>query len=284
MKNLKILSLGLGQQSTALYFMSCFGLVERFDYAIFADPGAEKPETYFYLKWLLKWQEENKGIPILWVGKKSILHDLQNGRNTTGQSFASIPLFTKDENGTVGMLRRQCTDEYKIQEVNKAIRKLYGLKARKRLPETYLYMGITMEEIERMKTPQNNQLTFVYSFLGYSTHKSKGVIRLESPLSYSRSSCLNFYNEYKLPIPPKSACFFCPFQNEDQWLYMMVNEPELFKEAVDLDYSLRDSTKRGVKQPAYLHRSCVPLDKVQFQHLAQYQIDFKSECSGYCGV
>ena len=43
---MKIISLGLGIQSTAMYIMSSLGKIERADYAVFADPGAELPDTY----------------------------------------------------------------------------------------------------------------------------------------------------------------------------------------------------------------------------------------------
>ena len=43
---MKIISLGLGIQSTAMYIMSTLGDIDRADYAIFADPGAELPDTY----------------------------------------------------------------------------------------------------------------------------------------------------------------------------------------------------------------------------------------------
>ena len=56
-KGLKILSLGLGIQSTALYLMSSMGQIERYDYALFVDTGKEKTETYQYHKWLLDWQK-----------------------------------------------------------------------------------------------------------------------------------------------------------------------------------------------------------------------------------
>ena len=43
---MKIISLGLGVQSTAMYLMSSLGYIEKADYAIFADPRAEHPKTY----------------------------------------------------------------------------------------------------------------------------------------------------------------------------------------------------------------------------------------------
>ena len=63
---LKVISLGMGVQSTALYLMSSMGYkVPRADFAIFADPQAEHPKTYKILDWLLDWKEKNNGIEII---------------------------------------------------------------------------------------------------------------------------------------------------------------------------------------------------------------------------
>jgi len=62
---MKIISLGLGLQSTMIYLASSIGEMERADFAIFADPGAEKAETYRYLEWLKDWARKNNGIPLI---------------------------------------------------------------------------------------------------------------------------------------------------------------------------------------------------------------------------
>ena len=49
---MKIISLGLGVQSTAMYMMSSLKYIDRADHAIFADPGAELPQTYKILEYL----------------------------------------------------------------------------------------------------------------------------------------------------------------------------------------------------------------------------------------
>ena len=59
---LKVISLGMGVQSTAVYLMSSMNYkLERADYAVFSDPGAEHKKTYEMLNWLLAWKEENNG-------------------------------------------------------------------------------------------------------------------------------------------------------------------------------------------------------------------------------
>ena len=93
---MKIISLGMGVQSTALYLMSCNGDLPRADYAIFADPGAEHKDTYKMLEWLLDWAEKNDGIPIVVNKESSILKDLMNKQgefwSTTSDQAAMWPM------------------------------------------------------------------------------------------------------------------------------------------------------------------------------------------------
>ena len=70
--DLKIISLGMGVQSTAVYLMSSMEYkLPRADYAVFADPQAEHPKTYEMLDWLLEWQKKNNGIEIIVNNKKT---------------------------------------------------------------------------------------------------------------------------------------------------------------------------------------------------------------------
>ncbi len=136
MENMKIIALGMGVQSTALWLMSSLGYIKpRADYAIFADTGAEKTATIEYFNNL----NYDNYIPLIKVNYKNIYKDLMKGENSSGNRFASIPAFS--ENG--GMLRRQCTSEYKINQVDKKIRELYGLKKNQRYPKTEIWYGIT---------------------------------------------------------------------------------------------------------------------------------------------
>lgn len=280
-KNYKIISLGLGQQSTTLYLMSSIGFIERADYAIFSDTGSESEATYEHLKWLKKWSKQNKGIPIICTGKKSLYKDLIFGTSTSGNRFASIPAFTKDETGNVGILKRQCTEEYKTHEIFRAIRKLYNLKSRKRTPATEVWLGITLEEIERMKYPRTNWMTFVYPFLNVKSKKS-GHEKVPYTALFRRSDCIEWLQANNYPIPPKSACIFCPFQSDNRWREMKLNKPKEWNKVIKLDAKIRNSTQKGVERPIYLHRTGQPLAEVDLQ---ENQLDlFTSECTGVCGI
>ncbi len=171
MKNLKIISLGLGQQSTVLYYMSSLGELPRADYAIFADPGAEKDSTYQHLSELIEWQQQHDGIPIIHAGERSIYKDLLKGVEKEEGHYCSIPAYTKDFTGKKGMLKRQCTDDYKALVVNQTIRELYGLGRYKRTTATESWIGISTDEIERLKYTRFNWQTYGYRLCNYNTTK-----------------------------------------------------------------------------------------------------------------
>lgn len=145
----KFISLGLGVQSTALYFMSSMEELPRVEMAIFVDLGREKKKTYDYLLWLLRWQIINNGIGITVIRRKNLYQDLLNNTNSTGQRFSPIPAFTKNPDGSQGMLRRQCTNEYKIEQVDAAIREELDV-SNLRGYDIEVWKGISIDEWDRM--------------------------------------------------------------------------------------------------------------------------------------
>jgi len=101
---MKIISLGMGVQSTALYLMSSLGYIDRADYAIYADLKSEKPTTDNLVKYLLDWQKYNDGIEIL-IEDADIYADVINGINSDGKPFVTIPAFSEWWDGTKTMYR-----------------------------------------------------------------------------------------------------------------------------------------------------------------------------------
>ena len=81
---MKVIALGMGMQSTALYLMSSMRQFERADVAIFSDPMAEHPDTYKLVDWLLKWEKECADAIPIHIVKKSIIKDILKGSNYSG--------------------------------------------------------------------------------------------------------------------------------------------------------------------------------------------------------
>jgi len=103
----------------------------------------------------------------------------------------------------------------------------------------------------------------------------------------NRDGCVEWLAARNLKAP-KSACEFCPYHDDDEWIRLRDVEPESFARAVQFDYAYRAAKIKTVSQKGfkpYLHNSRVPLDKVKFQKLQGKQLTmFNNECQGMCGV
>jgi hypothetical protein len=113
MKNLRVLSLGAGVQSSTLALMIEKGEVPMVDAAIFSDTYGEPQAVYDWLDWL----EKQLSFPVYRVARGNLKQDMLDA--TVGKyKFLSVPLFTKNkETGKKGLLRRQCTFENYLELV-----------------------------------------------------------------------------------------------------------------------------------------------------------------------
>lgn len=160
---IRVLSLGAGVQSTTLLLMSLRGDLPKLDAAVFADTQWEPNAVYTHLEWL-KGLCKNAGLP-LYTGTAGILRKdaidfrrmWKSADDGKKKRFASIPVFVRNDNGTQGRVKRQCTKEYKIEVVNKIIRReIMGLAPRQRAPKEPTiehWFGITTDEAKRAVFP-----------------------------------------------------------------------------------------------------------------------------------
>lgn len=266
--SINVLSLGVGVQSSCMALMACMGELERPDLIVFSDPGWETKRTYEYANWL-KETVEGYGIPVIFTRNGNIREDLIRAA-TEGTRVASLPFFTLAADGTTGMVMRQCTDEYKIQGVRRAVKAHMGVKTAREIKDPItLWMGISTDEIERVASSRERWIVNRYPLI------EKMMNRLD---------CSNWLERNGFPIPPKSSCIGCPFHSDETWLDMKKNDPDSWNDAVEVDRIIRRMPK--VKNQVFLHRSCKPLDEVNLnEDQLSFEIDwFANECTGHCGV
>lgn len=264
-----ILSLGAGVQSSTVLLMSCKGLLPKLDAAIFADTQWEPKAVY---EWITVLQSEalEAGIPIYTVTAGDIRADalrsrmrkeeyekLENGR------WASMPLYTqlKDKDGE-GMIRRQCTKEYKIEPVQRKARELSGGQPIK------LWMGISGDEMRRMRMSKVRWIEHYYPL----------IFGFEKP--WHRRDCVDWLKKHGFNGVPRSACIGCPYRSNEEWRSLPPNE---WTDAVEFDRSIRQLG--GQTADTFLHRSCKPLDMVDMSTPEERgQQNWLNECEGMCGV
>lgn len=259
MQKLRILSLGAGVQSSTMFLRSCRGELPRADVAIFADTQAEPKAVYRYLN-ILKDIGNRYGIPIETVTAGDLFQAV-----TKPESFAPIPFFSA-RNGlhTVGMAKRQCTYQYKIRPIRKRIREL--LRDR-RGEQAELMIGISLDEIARMKPSGVKYIENTYPLIYIA--------------KWTRSDCLAWLRNH-YPMPPRSACSFCPYHSDREWAQIKLHDRDAWADALSVDRALRD--RPGMT--GYLHREARPLDLIDFRDApGQMELGlFTNECEGMCGV
>ena len=280
-----VLNLGAGVQSTTLYLMYLRGeIAPQIDFAIFADTGEEPAAIYRHLDWM----RSLNGPPIVTVSIGKLGDDLQHGRNSTGQRFASIPAFTAAHEGRkAGIVRRQCTREYKIDPIERHIRgNILGMARGQRVPAgtmVYQSYGISMDEAGRSirirdRLADRHWLTPVFPLLDRQM---------------TRGDCYRWLQEFGVPHEvQKSACVFCPFKSNAEWRRLRDTDPEGWNRAVQIDTALRipgNVVNRKMDQRLYVHASCVPLEKAVLgfdEDPNQYYLglNWTAECAGMCGV
>ena len=252
---MKVLSLGAGVQSSTIVHLIIDGTLPKPDVAIFADTKWEPQAVYEHLKRLESYAADND-FKITRVSAG----DLRRDALTPDHSFASMPLYTKDAMNSVGMLRRQCTREYKLAPILIEIRK-HGATAKN---PTEMWIGISTDEAMRMKD----------SRVKYAVNKWPLI-----DLGWGRDSCREYLKRIGWDVP-KSSCIGCPFHDNHYWKRMKQNEPEEWADAVEFDEAIRNNVGR---EPVYLHRNAIPLERV---YLGEDQLDLFqiAECEGMCGV
>lgn len=269
----RILSLGAGVQSSTLALMAATGETEyRLDAAIFADTQAEPNSVYVWLDWLEAEIKRSKyPYPVyrvtagdlaeastrIRVSKKTNLPYLGHG----------VPAYTVNADGSCGHNFRICTDKHKLSVLRKQINKLRGKR------KALVWIGISRDEIIRMKPSNHSMITHEWPLVD---------------ANMKRGDCLAWMKARNYPEPPRSACIFCPYHSDKEWLRLKTNEPEAFAAAVAYEKRLQLAIKSVPRMTGvpYLHNSRVPLDTVDFTSNAKGQHPdlFGNECEGLCGV
>jgi hypothetical protein len=266
---LRVLSLGAGVQSTTLLLMMLHGEIEPADHVVFADTGWEPHDVYEHLEYL-KGLMEDAGMPFHMVTAGNIREDFVGG----DKHFASMPLHMMSDEGKKGMMRRQCTSEYKIAPLMKKQRELAGLAKGQRCKEHRIttIIGISWDEVQRMKDPAFSWIVNEYPLVDR---------RL------TREDCLKWCEEHGYTRPPRSACVGCPYRTNEQWR-MIRDKPAEWADAVEFDNFLRTNEDmiRRFRGKAYLHASTTPLSEVDFRTDEERGILslFDQECEGMCGL
>jgi len=271
-----ILSLGAGVQSSTLALMAARGEVGPMPLAaIFADTQAEPASVYKWLDWL----ETQLPFPVYRVTAGSLTEAVFKPRTHEkhGATYFKnlIPAFTLNPDGTRGITGRACTKNHKLDPMFRKAKQLGSIKRGQKTIGVISWIGISLDEVSRMKPSQLKWAKNRYPLID---------------MDMTRHDCLRWMDKNGYPVPPRSACTYCPFHSDHEWKRLKNNEPEAFLEAIQFEKDLQahhsqSHIKAALKSKPYLHNSLVPLGEIDFsEDTTQGSLLFHNECEGMCGV
>ncbi|MDX3672770.1 adenine nucleotide alpha hydrolase family protein [Streptomyces europaeiscabiei] len=208
----RFLSLGAGVQSTTLLLLSAEGALPKIDGAVFSDTGWEPRAVYDHLDRLEQEVAKPAGIPIYRVSSGNIRSDALDPE----ARFAQMPLYVRAPDGGDGMLRRACTDEYKVTPIKAKVRQLLGYPHPTRVPTGVFaeqWIGISIDEASRAARMSNDvqymRSHFPLMFMRGGTHPRGG--------GWTRNDCTRYLTSHGFQDTPKSACIGCPYTGNARW-------------------------------------------------------------------
>jgi hypothetical protein len=237
-----VVAYGIGVDSTAvLVGLAARGL--RPDLILFADVGAEKPETYAYLPVINEWLR-SVGFPEVTVVRYAPLtapYTTLEGKCEANETLPSLAfgghscslVFKKEPQdkhlfGTMRGKRRvggwapALAAEAAGRKVVKAIGYDNGTADGKRAAR-YCEKGGSEKDTARFE--------YWYPLRDWA---------------WDREECMRQIAAVGLPVPPKSACFFCPASKKHEIDWLAEKHPELFARAVAMEDRARDG-KHGLQ-------------------------------------
>lgn len=280
MSLLTVLNFSAGRQSSCLLWMVLLGDLDTPDNFIVlsADPGMEDSRTYEYREMMFD-RCKIAGIEAYVAPGPNLYEDLTN-ISPDQSHLDNPPYYTLDEDWNYGKLRHKCTEEYKIRPMDRFIRHYmeehFGIhhNARRGLGTDTVekWIGFSYDEVERVKRDRRNYIKLSYPLID---------------MKMTIEDVEQYYEENNLPVPPRSACNAC-FANGTKTFYQMwKNRPSDWKQAVEVDESIRDLSNIGVNDEVYVHNKRIPLTalaELKFEDPDPEDMDNWACTSGHCFI
>jgi hypothetical protein len=229
-----VVSYGGGRNSTAMLIgMWGKGIVP--DLILFSDTGGEKPGTYEYIglfdEWLIS--KEMPGITV--ISREKLGMNKQNRYSTLeGQCLANGTLPSK----AYGL--STCSLNWKKEPFDRYVKGVPLLKKwweQKKLVRKFI--GFHAGETSRLfnKKSGNPFLEEDKFFIEYP------LIQWE----WHQGHCESIIQAAGLPMPPKSACFFCPNTKANEIRRLQIDHPDLVDRAIVIERNHKEQKGKDVK-------------------------------------
>ena len=195
--------------------------------SVFVNHGGDYPETYKYVNYL---REQGFEITV-------ITPPVYCGCTTIEQYIRKYKFLP-------GVFGRWCTEHFKVVPFLKYIK----------IP-AIVYLGYCYDEKKRAerrnkKYEEENDATYEYPLIS---------------AKLNRNDCVTLIREHNLKVPPRSTCYFCPFQSKQQIRELFLYHPELYQHVVELENlcsrGRKFTFKKGKTIPMIAMESTPPIQR-----------------------
>jgi hypothetical protein len=212
------------------------------DLILFADTGGEKPETYAYLR-VIRPYLARVGFPDVTVvryrPKRAVYHTLEEQCLHT----ATLPSLAYGGKSCSLKYKRQPQDDFILQRYpepqvrqagGRVVRALgYDAGERRRVVKA---IGLDAGEGQRVRwqtrPPSEGER------LSRDQRLDRDYFVYWYPLfewGFDRQRCIAIIQAAGLPVPIKSACFFCPASKRQEILWLREHHPDLLERALEIE-------------------------------------------------
>lgn len=265
--SLRVISYGGGVQSTALLVLAAQGEID-FSVAIFANTGddSEHPATIRYVREVAMPYAAAHGIDLVTIQRHRRNGDTETlyGRLMADNRSVGIPM-RMDTSGAPG--NRNCTLDFKIRPIAKELKRRGATAAN----PAVVALGISVDEYQRMRSSSGiPHETLTYPLID---------------LRFDRAACVGIIERARLPVPPRSACWFCPYHSLAAWRKQLQTEPDLFERSAQLEDTLNARRLTSGLSPVWMTGKLIPL-RLAVTDNGQLDLFDGATCDigGYCGA
>ena len=218
-----LVGFGGGVNSTA----ALVGLYHRHlrpDLITFADTGGEKPETYAFLNTLDSWLVQ-AGFPSLTRVKKE--------SPRVGDESLEAECLRRETLPSRAFGLSSCAHRWKIEPQEKFLNhcepaKQCWVAGRKPIK----ILGYDGGEGRRAQIDEDKKLRYWYPLIEWD---------------WDREACVAEIELEGLPVPPKSACFYCPSSKKSEVIQLSRTHPALYQRAVEMEAKALTSERHDLR-------------------------------------
>lgn len=208
-----LLSYGGGVQSFAILLAMKNGLIPMVECVAHADMSPYEPKTREHIQRVVMPIAKEMGIPFEIVG---------GGAGLREKLYQGIPM-TPYWHDTGLNAQRLCTQRFKIELIDRLIARYAWVT---------LILGISADELRRVKDSDDR--------MSYGRIKTKYYPLIQ--LGWTRADCESYIRSCGYEVPPKSACYLCPFSSKRRLLENLIEIPGMYEEIKTIE---KRWTERG---------------------------------------